>query len=112
MGMWYGIEIISHRRDVPDNDNYTADCPVIYFFEDNAMTTLSPLHANYNYGYNYGSGYDLNQQQRQEGKTRKVTFVDCYQVLNASLYVIGIHDILTLSYLGMCLKLPRLYPFI
>lgn len=73
MGMWYGIEIISHRQDISDQAEYSAECPVIYFFEDKNKT-YPALYDNVQYGQTYGTPtYDPSYQEkyRQEQQYRQ-----------------------------------------
>lgn len=77
MGMWYGIEIISHRHDAPGETEYSTECPVIYFFEDKNRT-LPSLYENVNYGQTYGTPmYDTNYQDkyRQQQYQQQGTYV-------------------------------------
>lgn len=65
MGMWYGIEIISHRHDSPSETEYSADCPVIYFFEEKNRTSSPSLYEGVQYGQTYGTPmYDTNYQEK------------------------------------------------
>jgi hypothetical protein len=55
MGMWYGIEILTH--DVEEHYvRIGTSCPILHLSEDKdyPITTYSPLYKNYDYRYNYG----------------------------------------------------------
>lgn len=58
-GIWYGIEIISHRNF--DNRNISSlVCPVVHIMEDISQEhgTINPIYRNYNYNYNYAENYN------------------------------------------------------
>lgn len=54
--MWFGVEYINHVEE-RFNLKQSPSCPIIHISHDREpLTTISPLHRNYNYGYNYGEG--------------------------------------------------------
>lgn len=58
--MWFGIEQINHKEE-RYNLKQIPSCPIIHISHDREpLTTVSPLHKNYNYGYNYGQGKVLS----------------------------------------------------
>lgn len=76
MGMWYGIEIISHRHDSPGETEYSTDCPVIYFFEDKNRTGPPSLYDNIHYGQTYGTPmYDANYQEKYRQQQQQGSFL-------------------------------------
>lgn len=71
MGMWYGVELISHKQNEEHSGIHYADsCPIIHISEDNSPTLPSFYagYANYPYGTTkldentYGGGYQSTGQ--------------------------------------------------
>ncbi|KAF5269268.1 hypothetical protein FQR65_LT02569 [Abscondita terminalis] len=69
MGMWYGVEIISHKQNEERHGvRFTNSCPIIHISEDNSPT-IPPFYAgmpNYPYNINYDNDYDNNQYPRND----------------------------------------------
>lgn len=57
MGMWYGVEKISHKALTDMEQDDDDECPVIFLSEINPEEANSKLHSEYNYSQQYGSGY-------------------------------------------------------
>ncbi|KAK5645686.1 hypothetical protein RI129_004150 [Pyrocoelia pectoralis] len=64
MGMWYGVEIISHKQNEERlGSRYSESCPIIHISEDNSPT-IPPFYVGqpiYPYENNYGTNNDYNR---------------------------------------------------
>jgi len=70
MGMWYGVEVISHKQNEERYGvRHVDSCPIIHISEDNSPTVPPFYRGNtntYPYGTNYGSGYQDGQYQQRD----------------------------------------------
>ncbi|KAF5270473.1 hypothetical protein FQA39_LY08351 [Lamprigera yunnana] len=70
MGMWYGIEMISHKQN---EERYglrqATSCPIIHISEDNSPTNPPFYVGQNNYPYNVNYDYEYNPNPRNEYNT-------------------------------------------
>lgn len=58
MGIWYGVEIITHKGDSDYGKSTDADCPIIHISKEENDT-----NAERYYGHAYGSDYGYNARE-------------------------------------------------
>lgn len=59
MGMWYGVELITHKGDNDYGKSIDADCPILLISKDENYTN----NIDRNYEYSYGSDYQYNSRK-------------------------------------------------
>lgn len=60
MGLWYGIEIISHKPETNYQDDPDAICPVIHISKDVYNDTFNERYYEQTYGADYGYKRDYS----------------------------------------------------
>ncbi|RZB40171.1 uncharacterized protein BDFB_013885, partial [Asbolus verrucosus] len=64
MGMWYGIEIITHNTEGRHYVQSVPSCPILHLseYKNYPTSTYSPLYKDYDYRHNYGERRDYNRR--------------------------------------------------